>query len=116
MARALYHQFKHVDTKRSKTAPIAQQGKAHMTKGISRKRFMELITLIVGREKGDYSPYSLRIGGAVHLHNLGATELTIRSMGRWSTQSSTYALYIKAAFSRGNVGTDRRLNFLSKLD
>ena len=62
---------------------------------------MELIALVVGREKRDYSPYSLRIGGAVHMHNLGATELTIRSMGRWSMQSSTYALYIKAAFSRG---------------
>jgi len=55
--------------------------------------------MVVGSNQiRSYSPYSLRIGGAVHMHDLGADELTIKAMGRWD--SSTYQLYIRTAHIR----------------
>ena len=42
-----------------------------------------------------YTPYSLRIGGAVALHDAGADGLVIAAMGQW--RSDVYQIYIRTA-------------------
>jgi hypothetical protein len=42
-----------------------------------------------------YTAYSLRIGGAVALHDAGADGLVIAAMGQW--RSDVYQIYIRTA-------------------
>jgi hypothetical protein len=42
-----------------------------------------------------FYPYSLRIGGAVALHDAGADGLVIAALGQW--RSDVYQVYIKTA-------------------
>ena len=42
-----------------------------------------------------YTAYSLRIGGAITLHDAGADGLVIAAMGQW--RSDVYQVYIRTA-------------------
>lgn len=45
-----------------------------------------------------YKPYSLRKGGAAHMHNVGASLMDIQALGQW--KSSAFKTYMEAASVR----------------
>ena len=52
-----------------------------------------------------YTAYSLRIGGAVALHDAGADGLVIAAMGQW--RSDVYQIYIRTARHKAMAWTIR---------
>ena len=52
----------------------------------------------IGETASEFGTHSLRIGGATALFAQGATELVIRTMGRWS--SDIHRLYVRACFEQ----------------
>ena len=58
-----------------------------------------------GAESRLYSAHSMRIGGATELHAVGANELTISLLGRWS--SDCWRLYVRACFEQTMQWTRR---------
>ena len=59
----------------------------------------------VGEDPKQFGLHSFRIGGATALFAAGATPLTIRMMGRWS--SDGYRLYVRACYEQTLAWTAR---------
>ena len=56
------------------------------------------LMLGIGEDPAQFGLHSYRIGGATALFAAGATPLTIRMMGRWS--SDCYRLYVRACYQQ----------------
>ena len=59
---------------------------------------IRILMASIGERAGEFGTHSLRIGGATALFSQGATELVIRTMGRWS--SDIHRLYVRACFEQ----------------
>ena len=60
------------------------------------RKLTRLLMASIGEAPGQFGLHSYRIGGATALFAAGATPLTIRMMGRWS--SDCYRLYVRACY------------------
>ena len=62
------------------------------------RRLTRLLMSCIGEKPEQFGLHSFRIGGATALFAAGATPLTIRMMGRWS--SDCYRLYVRACYEQ----------------
>jgi hypothetical protein len=61
--------------------------------------------LDLGYEKGDISSHSLRAGGAMAMHLNGCSDIQIRKMGRW--RSDTFLMYIHEQITAFSLGVSK---------
>ena len=62
------------------------------------RRLTRMLMASIGEAPSQFGLHSYRIGGATALFAAGATPLTIRMMGRWS--SDCYRLYVRACYEQ----------------
>ena len=62
------------------------------------RRLTRVLMASIGEAPSQFGLHSYRIGGATALFAAGATPLTIRMMGRWS--SDCYRLYVRACYEQ----------------